>query len=195
MSSPNGTSISENAGAMGVELCEINDCYGHVIIVRDVECRHYLIRLVPYRDDQRIGISIATEWSDKQPGELANFTPRYEDQAAEFITGEITVSDEGLLRAWQRESTASHIVMHRGWAIQLPLPFVDPLRRAIAMAEAAISPLAGIRPPSLRQATDDEVAGMRWWNGLPVAERAHWLSEAGSAVVADAWAAYQRVHR
>jgi len=50
MSSPNGTSISENAGAMGVELCEINDCYGHVIIVRDVECRHYLIRLVPYRD-------------------------------------------------------------------------------------------------------------------------------------------------
>jgi len=180
---------------MGVELCEIKDCYGHVIIVRDVESRHYVIRLIPYRDDQRIGVTISTEWSDKQPGELANYTPHYEDQAAEFSVGEITISDEGLLRAWQRLATASQVEMYRGWAIQLPVSFVEPLRRAIGLAEAAISPLAGVHPPRLRQATEDEVAGMRWWNGLTVAERAHWLAEARSAVVADAWSVYKRVHR
>lgn len=195
MSSSIGISISEDAGAVGVELCEIKDCYGHVIIVRDVESRHYMIRLIPYRDDQLIGVTISTEWSDKHPGELADYTPRYEDQAADFSAGEITISDEGLLRAWERLATATHVDMRRGWAIQLPMSFVKPVRRAIGLAEASISPLAGVHPPRLRQATEDEVAGMRWWNGLPMAERAHWLAQAGTAVVADAWSAYKRVHR
>jgi hypothetical protein len=43
------------------------------------------------------------------------------------------------------------------------------------------------RPP-----TPDEVDGMVWWNSLTEVERAHWLDVAGSAVAADAWAAFKR---
>jgi hypothetical protein len=32
--------------------------------------------------------------------------------------------------------------------------------------------------------------GMDWWNLLQEPERAHWLAVAGSAVPAEAWAAY-----
>ena len=39
---------------------------------------------------------------------------------------------------------------------------------------------------------DDDLAGMGWWNAIDEAERAHWLTEAGTAVPAEAWAEYQR---
>ena len=38
----------------------------------------------------------------------------------------------------------------------------------------------------------DAVAGIQWFNALSRAERAHWLEIAGSAVPADAWAAFKR---
>lgn len=195
MSSSFGLSVTEDTSGLGVELCEISDSFGHVIIVRDVESRHCVIRFHPHREEQTIGVSVAAEWSDKHPGNLANYTPRYEDQSSEFAIGELTMSDEGVLRAWARVDTATHVEMYRGWALQLPPSFVEPVRRAIIQAEAAISPLAGVRPSVLRKATDDELAGMRWWNGLPVSDRAHWLAEAGSAVVAEAWEAFKRARR
>jgi transcriptional regulator with XRE-family HTH domain len=38
--------------------------------------------------------------------------------------------------------------------------------------------------------TVDEAAGMAWWNGLTVKDRAAWMKRAGgTGVVADAWAA------
>jgi hypothetical protein len=40
--------------------------------------------------------------------------------------------------------------------------------------------------------TDDERAGMEWFNALSEAQRAFWLASAGSAVPADAWAEYKR---
>ena len=43
-----------------------------------------------------------------------------------------------------------------------------------------------------REPTPDETAGMAWWNSLTEADRADWLARAGSAVPADAWAAYKR---
>ena len=43
-----------------------------------------------------------------------------------------------------------------------------------------------------REPTPDETAGMVWWNSLTEADRADWLARAGSAVPADAWAAYKR---
>lgn len=42
-----------------------------------------------------------------------------------------------------------------------------------------------------RQPTADERAGMNWWNALSELARERWLKQAGSAVVADAWAAYK----
>lgn len=43
-----------------------------------------------------------------------------------------------------------------------------------------------------REPTADEAAGIAWWNALTEAERAKWLAETGTAVPADAWAAYKR---
>lgn len=41
--------------------------------------------------------------------------------------------------------------------------------------------------------TEDETAGMAWWNGLTDQERADWMERAGNTgVAADAWAAYKR---
>jgi hypothetical protein len=40
--------------------------------------------------------------------------------------------------------------------------------------------------------TEDERAGMAWWNALTAAERAYWLREAKTAIVAEAWAEYKR---
>ena len=42
--------------------------------------------------------------------------------------------------------------------------------------------------------TDDEKAGMDWWNDLTTDERGSWLILAGSAVPADAWA-YFKAHK
>ena len=38
----------------------------------------------------------------------------------------------------------------------------------------------------------EEQRGMNWWNQLTEDARAHWLQIAGSAIPAEAWAAYQR---
>lgn len=42
------------------------------------------------------------------------------------------------------------------------------------------------------QTTDDERAGIVWWNGMSEPERAQALSAAGTAVVAQAWAHYKK---
>lgn len=40
--------------------------------------------------------------------------------------------------------------------------------------------------------TDDEKAGMAWWNSLTLARRIYWLNRAETAIVAVAWAYYKR---
>jgi hypothetical protein len=39
----------------------------------------------------------------------------------------------------------------------------------------------------------DETAGMEWWNGMSEDQRAYWLREANTAIVAEAWAYYNHV--
>lgn len=46
-----------------------------------------------------------------------------------------------------------------------------------------------------REPTADDLAGIRWWNLLDESHRAFWIRQAGSAVVADAWAAFKRRQR
>jgi hypothetical protein len=41
--------------------------------------------------------------------------------------------------------------------------------------------------------TDDETADIAWWNALTDEQRAHWLHEADTTIVAEAWAYYQHV--
>jgi hypothetical protein len=41
--------------------------------------------------------------------------------------------------------------------------------------------------------TADEQAGIDWWNALTEEQRAYWLREANTAIVAEAWAYHKRV--
>lgn len=50
-----------------------------------------------------------------------------------------------------------------------------------------IQPSKAVRPAI----PADAETGMAWYNGLSKAERAHWHDVAGSAVPADAWAAWK----
>jgi hypothetical protein len=45
----------------------------------------------------------------------------------------------------------------------------------------------------MREPSADETAGIAWWNALTEEQRAHWLREAKTAIVAEAWAYYQHV--
>lgn len=38
----------------------------------------------------------------------------------------------------------------------------------------------------------DAMEGILWWNAMTETDRADWMKIAGSAVPADAWAAYKR---
>ena len=58
---------------------------------------------------------------------------------------------------------------------------------------ASYESIEGMKNEHDREPTPDETAGMVWWNSLAEADRAAWLARAGSAVPADAWAAYKRL--
>lgn len=42
-----------------------------------------------------------------------------------------------------------------------------------------------------REPTPDEAMGMAWWNSLSERQRLFWLDQAGTAVPADAYAAFK----
>lgn len=44
----------------------------------------------------------------------------------------------------------------------------------------------------VRRPTDDERAGMAWWNGLSETMRQYWCELSGSSVAANAWAWFKR---
>ncbi|BCH04936.1 hypothetical protein MesoLj131b_69350 (plasmid) [Mesorhizobium sp. 131-2-5] len=52
--------------------------------------------------------------------------------------------------------------------------------------------IEGMKTDHDREPTPDEAVGMAWWNSLSEPDRAAWLTRAGSARPADAWAAYKR---
>lgn len=45
---------------------------------------------------------------------------------------------------------------------------------------------------SVQKPTDDDRAGMEWWNSLQESTRRLWLEKAESARPVDAWRAYKR---
>lgn len=58
---------------------------------------------------------------------------------------------------------------------------------------ASYESIEGMKNERDPEPTPDETAGMVWWNSLTESDRAAWLARAGSAVPADAWAAYKRL--
>lgn len=47
----------------------------------------------------------------------------------------------------------------------------------------------------LAHVRDDAALGMTWWNALTAPERGHWLSQADTAMPAEAWEFYKRALR
>lgn len=93
------------------------------------------IRLSAYRESGRLSVGIDAEWSDDQPGQLADYTPQ---DSCDCVPGEVTVSEDGLLTVMPRQSSAAHVVIRIGWTAQLPAEMFEATRRAIALAEAAL---------------------------------------------------------
>ena len=50
---------------------------------------------------------------------------------------------------------------------------------------------AALPPQTAQERPADALLGMAWYNGLTRRERSEWHQRAGSAVPADAWAAYK----
>lgn len=84
-------------------------------------------------DDQSINVAVNAQWTDDQPGDLANFTS--EDGVPDCrIEDTVSISDDGLLTVMARKRGASSLVMHSGFMLQLPLHYVPPVHCAISAA-------------------------------------------------------------
>ena len=79
---------------------------------------HYRLRFFPHRDAETFTVGIDAEWTDEQPGELANYTPSYESGSSDCQPGEVTISDDGLLSVMPRQRSAFHVVIRTGWTAQ-----------------------------------------------------------------------------
>jgi hypothetical protein len=123
----------EHYRVSGITLHEFNDGKGSWFVVMEPD--HYRLRFTPHRESKTLSVGIDVEWSDAKPGQLANYTPTYENRPDDCQPGEVTISDEGLLSVMPQQRTA-RITIRMGWSAQLPRESVEPIRLAIALAEA-----------------------------------------------------------
>jgi hypothetical protein len=59
--------------------------------------------------------------------------------------------------------------------------------------EAAMEGVTVDERAAVAAMTADEQLDIAWWNGLTEEQRAYWLREANTAIVAEAWAYYKHV--
>lgn len=78
-------------------------------------------------------IGVDAQWSDDRDT-LANYTS---DDVNNYRAAEITITDDGCLSAFHRQSTASGIDFRTGFTLRVPQAFVKPLRAAIKAASEA----------------------------------------------------------
>lgn len=116
-----------------ISLFEFDEGHGPFFVVSDPG--HFRVTFHPDPVHNTFTVGIDAEWSDDCPEQLAHFTPPYQDGYDEYRPGDITVSDEGLLSVMATKA-AARILIRRGWTAQMPRDAVEPMRRAISMAEA-----------------------------------------------------------
>lgn len=118
-----------------VSLSEANEGGQRWFVVMDLY--RYRVRFFPHPEQGTLSVGIDAEWSEEKPGELANYTPSYESSGDECQPGEVTISHDGLLSVMAKQR-AARMTIRMGWTAQLPREAVEPIRRAIALAEAAL---------------------------------------------------------
>jgi len=118
-----------------VSLSEANERGQRWFAVMDLY--RYRVRFFPHPEQGTLSVGISAEWSEEKPGQLANYTPSYESGGDECQPGEVTISHDGLLSVMAKQR-AARMTFRMGWTAQLPREAVEPIRRAIALAEAAL---------------------------------------------------------
>lgn len=100
--------------------------------------QHYRIVINTDRERKTPSLSIGAEYSDEDPGTLASYTPMYENSGDGCEPGEVVISDDGLLSVLARQPSASSVQIRIGWTALLPKDYIEPIRLAITLAEAAL---------------------------------------------------------
>lgn len=118
-----------------LSLSEANERGLRRFVVMDLY--RYRVRFFPHPEQGTLGVGIDAEWSEDKPGQLASYTPSYESSGDECQPGDVTISHDGLLSVMAKQRTA-RMTIRKGWTAQLPREAVEPIRRAIALAEAVL---------------------------------------------------------
>lgn len=131
------------------ELCRENDVIlyefqrehgGRWLGVADEGFSHYRVTFNWY-EDGTVSVGVDAEWSDDEPGSLANFT--HEVVAYCGPNDSLAIDGDGLLTVLARRSAASTVDFRSGFTLQLPIAFVPVVRRGIRLAQARALAAAG----------------------------------------------------
>lgn len=119
-----------------VSLTEIRGENDPWFVVMDGD--HYRVRIVPCRKSNGLYAGIDAEADDDRPGDQVDYTP-FDPYGTCYGLGEVSISDDGLLSAMGQRQAGSYVVIHTGWTAQLPVSAVEPIRRALELAEKVLA--------------------------------------------------------
>jgi hypothetical protein len=118
----------------GVVLGEFTPEYGNSwLVVADADFQHYRLTFSS-TDDGNVHVGVDAEWSERHPGELANFTSEVYTDCGPGDT--LSITDAGLLTVLARKRAAVAVDFRTGFTLQLPAVFVAVVRKAIRLARA-----------------------------------------------------------
>lgn len=143
-------SYTELCRENGVILYEYQPEHGgRWLGVADDGFSHYRVTF-RWSEDGTVSVGVDAEWSDKEPGKLANFT--HEVFAYCGPNDSLAIDDDGLLTVLARRSAASTVDFRSGFTLQLPSAFIAVVRKAIRLARArALAATGAISHERLRE--------------------------------------------
>lgn len=122
----------------GVILYEYTPDHGMAWFgVADARFRHFRVTFCPLPEGDCVSVGVDAEWSDANPGELANYS--YDAAPRCGRDDALTITDDGLLTAMTKAKAASTVDFRQGFTVQLPRAFVPLIRKAIELAFAKIA--------------------------------------------------------
>ncbi len=105
------------------------------LVVADELFEHYRLRLGQRDEDGEVWVGIDARHSDDREV-LANYTPSYEGSGPPLMPADVTIADDGFLSVMGRvRHCASGVDIRKGFTVKLPVAFVVPVRKALAMLQ------------------------------------------------------------
>jgi hypothetical protein len=122
--------VSMNGATVGVFT--YRDGSTSVVVTDDSE-EGFRIRLSPTTGGN-VGVGVDVEIFDDRPGTLANYTDDLKLDCG--LMDQLEINDSGLFTVMVRSNTASKWSLNTGLTLQLPVPVVPAVRRAIELARS-----------------------------------------------------------